>query len=471
MTGRATSRTGRADSGSSSGIGGTPIQHYQTFDSSPPKSKGYPLPTEETDAECGGSRESHDTSTQEDSEETSPRTPLPKRQLLILAVIALCEQTALNSLSPYLPHMVSRFPGITDEKVGIAVGSVASAFALAQVATNFFWGWISDWIGRKPVILLGTLFTAVCFILFGFCTTLGQAVAVQAAMGALNGNPGVVPTCLGEITDRTNQPKAFTYLPVLFGIGAITGPIVGGLLVSDHPWDQHFPYLLPNMFSALILLLEFVATSMFLQESLQHAIPLPRIGRRIKSLFSWMWQFTDSAYPSYIRRAPNGRQADASRETDETRMSLLSIIQRDNLLRRNIWNRDTAFIMGTYFIFSLCNIAYNALYPIFGQASAPTGRSLTPEEIGLSLAFAGGATILFQLFVFEYFQNKIGIRSSYRASFFIFALCFFAMPFVAYKGEHGEHTILLGFELCSILLLRTIASVGGLTSSLLLVRP
>lgn len=38
---------------------------------------------------------------------------------------------------------------------------------------------------------MGTLLTALCFLAFGFCRTLFQAVVVQAVMGLVNGNAGM----------------------------------------------------------------------------------------------------------------------------------------------------------------------------------------------------------------------------------------------------------------------------------------
>lgn len=130
-------------------------------------------------------------------------SPLPKKQLAMLAVIALAEQTALNSMSPYLPEMTSTFPEVDVGQIGLYVGTIASSFALAQFATGFFWGWLSDRIGRKPVVMMGTLLTAIGFLMFGFCKTLWQAVLVQLFIGLVNGNQGVISTCLGEITDRS----------------------------------------------------------------------------------------------------------------------------------------------------------------------------------------------------------------------------------------------------------------------------
>jgi len=65
-------------------------------------------------------------------------------------------------------------------------------------SANFFWGRLSDRIGRKPVILFGTLATAACFVAFGFCRTLWQAIVVQAIMGLVNGNAGVLPLPISE---------------------------------------------------------------------------------------------------------------------------------------------------------------------------------------------------------------------------------------------------------------------------------
>jgi MFS family permease len=352
-------------------------------------------------------------------------TPLPKKQLAILAVIALAEQTALNSISPYLPEMASKFPEVKEGQVGLYVGLIASAFALAQFATNFGWGLLSDRIGRKPIVLLGTFLTALCFVLFGMCRTLWQAVFVQALMGSVNGNQGVISTCLGEITDRSNQSRAFTYLPVIYGLGGITGPLAGGLLVFKKiPFtnrDNPYPYLPPNLFAAAVLMIDLVLTMFFLEESLDEARDMPPLGKRIGTLFTWMWQFTSSRRPTYLRRhkhpktqeqQPYGaisQNGDATAEEnvsddeslgDAPALFAGSASNSNRLRMREVLNRDTVLLLITFLIFQLANISFNSLYPIFAQAPAPTGRDLKPEEIGFSLAFAGIITILFQVGIF-----------------------------------------------------------------------
>lgn len=466
--------------------------HYQTFPTPPPKSKG-PPPSDTSSCEdgnharLGSSHSEHDAS------------PLPVKQLLVLAFMSLSEQTALNSIGPYLPQMASTFPEVGETQVGVYVGTIVSSFALAQFATGFFWGWLSDRIGRKPVVIIGTAVTAACFVAFGFCRTLPQAIIVQVLIGLGNGNQGVVSSCLGEITDRSNQSKAFVYLPVIYGLGGITGPVLGGVLVSKNARftpDNPHPYLLPNLVAALILLVDLLVIMIFLKESLREAQDLPPLGKRVLNMFSWVWQLTSSYRPSYLRlpnKEPQKHGATESRhsagaasEDEDSDGSEGTRASEDfgpsffagnhtSLSNAHIFNRDTILIMVTYLIFQLSNVSYSSLYPIFGQARPPRGRDLSPEEIGFSLAFAGAATILFQLGIFGKLREKMGNKGTYRVCLAGMAIAFVLTPWVGYKdirkGDGGisNGKVPLYIEICIVLLIKSLAAVGCLTSFLLLV--
>ncbi|KAL8855486.1 MAG: hypothetical protein Q9178_007868 [Gyalolechia marmorata] len=471
--------------------------HYQTFPTPPPKHKGQPPSLSPPSSRDGPGPRRHATSL------SNNESPLPKRQLAILAVIALSEQTALNSISPYLPQMASTFPDVDVDQVGLYVGLIASSFALAQFATGFLWGWLSDRIGRKPVVLMGTLCTAACFLAFGFCRTLWQAILVQVLMGLVNGNQGVVSTCLGEITDRSNQSRAFVYLPVIYGLGGITGPLLGGTLVKrgSHPSkDDPYPYLRPNLVSAGVLLVDLILTMIFLEESLEEAKNLPPLGKRVGNLFTWAWQFASSTRPSYLRvsnkdteegsrprhtsvvdegyetESESDADGDAQSDTEsqDGMPSLLPHVQSD-LASKHVFKRDTLLLLATFLIFQLSNISYNSLYPIFGQAAPPTGRSLSPEEIGVTLAFAGAMTIMFQIAIFGKLRDRMGNRLTYRVCLGGMVLAYLLTPWVGYKdASRGDGGISSGkawlyFELGLVLLIRAMAAVGCLTSALLLI--
>lgn len=145
------------------------------------------------------------------------------------------------------------------------------------------------------------------------------------------------------------------------------------------------------------------------------------------------------------------------------------------LQRKDVLTRDTILLLVTYLIFQLSNISFNSLYPVFASADPPIGRGLDPEEIGLSLAFAGAVTIIFQVGLFGKLRDKMGNRLTYRAGLGLFVVAYLLMPFVGYKKEsQGEIGLSSGIawlwtEIGVVLLIKTVAAVGGLTSALLLV--
>lgn len=79
--------------------------------------------------------------------------------------------------------MVERF-GIAHKKadIGFYLGLITTAFLASQSLTNPWWGWISDRIGRKPVVLIGTFGTMVGFLLFGFSETYAWVLPFSAKL-------------------------------------------------------------------------------------------------------------------------------------------------------------------------------------------------------------------------------------------------------------------------------------------------
>lgn len=290
---------------------------------------------------------------------------------------------------------------------------------------------------------------------------------------------GVVSTVLGEITDKSNQTPAFSWLPIVYGIGAITGPILGGLLVNistaptgpiSHVFSE-YPYLLPNLVSGLLLLVELVLSLLWLDESLAEAQELPPLGQRVACVFSWLWQFMASYSPSYLRTR-NGSEEDEA-EAENIPGSLAAACPAllpdsvEEVPYREIMVPQMVALMGTYAVFNLSNIAFNSLYPIYTAAPRPTGRELSPKEIGLSLGFAGAVAILFQAFMFNQMHDRFGNVWCYRSAFFGFAIAFLGMPLVGISASSTKAWIWV--ELSLALLVKSVSAVGGLTCAMLLI--
>ncbi|KXJ93790.1 major facilitator superfamily domain-containing protein [Microdochium bolleyi] len=473
--------------------------HYQTFPTPPPRSSGRRRTGSNTASSPGsyrGERRGDGSNLDEDNDDNEDDdrdpTPLPWKQLALLAVLSLAEQTALNSISPYLPQMVGSFPGVEPHQVGLYVGLLASAFALAQLLTNLVWGYLSDIIGRKPVLLTGTTLLCLCFTAFGFCSAYWHVVLVHVAMGLLNGNAAVVPTCLGELTDRTNQSRAFIWLPVVYSLGSITGPALGGLLVGQIAGDR-LPYLAPNILSAGLLAVAVVVLALWFEETLDEQGE----GYEAPEVLDWLRTWLDRSKQKKTDEDEYDGYTDYDRQQDREDSALLgpsaaegvnsngstsnnhdedAKLPTDPETWKEIFNRTTVVLLLTFLIFQLSNSSFNSLYPIFASASPPTGRGLDAGVIGVTLSVAGIFTILFQLFAFGPLKSRLGNVGTYRGSLLGFAITMALMPFIGYKdgsdtpfGLGGSAKLWLYAEAGVILVLKNICAVGGLSSAMLLV--
>lgn len=369
--------------------------------------------------------------------------------------------------------MVASFDEIPDGDEGLYVGLLASAFALAQLVTNLFWGYLSDRIGRKPVMLVGTLLLMGCFVFFGFCKTYVQLILVHIAMGLLNGNAAVVPTALGEVTDRTNQSRAFTWLPVMYSLGSITGPALGGLLVGTVGADK-YPFLGPNLLSAGFLFLAVVVLTIWFRETLE------KDEEEDASDYTTMFNKARILFAGCLGRSKNSNnnnedEALLGQENDDA-TSAKDVASDQKSAFRQLANRTTLILLCTYLVFQLTNISFNSLYPIFASAPPPNGRNLGPSIIGISLSLAGLATIVFQAFVFQPLKARVGNMGTYRYSLLGMAIAMALMPWIGYVDQKktwfgiGSGKGWLYGELGVILLLKNICAIGGLSSVMLLVR-
>ncbi|CVK99551.1 related to E.coli tetracycline resistance protein TCR1 [Fusarium mangiferae] len=208
-----------------------------------------------------------------------PLPPFPAKQMFVLACCRICEPIAFMSIFPYIYYMIQDF-NITDDsnKISVYAGMVTSAFTLAEFSTGVLWGRLSDKIGRKPVLLFGLLGTAISVLVFGFAPSLPVALFARALGGLLNGNIGVLQTTVAElVTVKEHQPRAYTIMPMVWCIGSIVGPMIGGALARpciSYPeifargtiWDR-YPYLLPNLFSAATVFFGVIIGLLFLDET------------------------------------------------------------------------------------------------------------------------------------------------------------------------------------------------------------
>lgn len=219
----------------------------------------------------------------------------PVRQMVVVSLIRFSEPLAFTSLFPYLYFMIRDFQiAPTEKEISKYSGYLALSFAFCQFMCAVQWGKLLNRIGRKPVLLTGLFGTSVSLLLFGFSTNYYMALGARSLAGCLNGNIAVLRTMIGEIcVERRHQALGFSTLPLLFNLGSVIGPLIGGsyLLTRPSPRSPYedkgtkiadfltglesdfvkfrakHPYALSNIVVCFFLWFSFVVGFLFLEET------------------------------------------------------------------------------------------------------------------------------------------------------------------------------------------------------------
>jgi len=179
-------------------------------------------------------------------------TPLPRRPVIAVLVSLFANSMVMTMPFAFLPFMVRGF-GVGETDVGYYSGTIASCMFLGHFITAYAWGKLADRWGRKAVIQVCTLGTALLTILFGFSTSLGMAMILRLLAGCLGGQVPATKTLLSEVTDDSNQALGMVMVTAGWGAGLVIGPAIGGFLsqpadkypVLDVPLLRAYPYALP----------------------------------------------------------------------------------------------------------------------------------------------------------------------------------------------------------------------------------
>jgi len=151
-----------------------------------------------------------------------------QRNVVVLFFTLVVVMIGFGVVIPILPYYVQHFGAS-----GIALGLLMSTYGVMQFLCAPLWGQLSDRIGRRPVLLIGVLGTALAYLLFGLSTQLWMLYAVRALAGMLSS--ATLPTAMAYIGDSTAGDKrsgAMGMLGAAMGVGMVIGPGLGGWLGS-----------------------------------------------------------------------------------------------------------------------------------------------------------------------------------------------------------------------------------------------
>ncbi|OMP66221.1 MDR family MFS transporter [Domibacillus epiphyticus] len=154
--------------------------------------------------------------------------------------------------------VATAMPDIVADLGGFSLYSwVFSAYLLMNAATVLIYGKLSDIFGRRPVLFAGIFIFLIGSILCGFAVSLEQLIVYRFIQGI--GAGAIMPvatTIVGDIYTKEERAKVQGYLASVWGISAVSGPAIGGLLVEFVSWRWVFWINVPlGIISVIILFL------------------------------------------------------------------------------------------------------------------------------------------------------------------------------------------------------------------------
>ncbi|KAK4462267.1 putative drug efflux system protein [Cladorrhinum samala] len=355
----------------------------------------------------------------------------PAVQLFVLAIVRLAEPIALTSIFPYAWALIKRFEIGNEDDASFYAGLLISSFALAEASMGMYWGGLSDRIGRKPVLLLGCVGTMLSMVMVGFASNIWIALTGRVLGGLLNGNIAVIQTMVGElVTKPEHEPKAFSIMPFVWSVGTIIGPMIGGLFADPHDsypdlfptgsLFERFPYLLPNLMCATLLLVSILLGYFLLEET--HPDMQPRISLPEDTFLA---ENTPLIETSDAMKRPAVDLRDDNYGTVRDR----DVAQPPKQLHASIFSKRIIAVVVSLSIFSYHSMSFDHLLPIFFEDDrvpiqalvnhatgswnplySPGGLGLSLKAVGMIMAVQGIIALFMQAVVFPPLAEKLGVH-------------------------------------------------------------
>lgn len=196
--------------------------------------------------------------------------PVDKNQLIFgLIAVFLCG-IGFSIIMPVVPFLVQPYVK-NPENQGLVVSLLMAVYAACVFLFAPALGALSDRYGRRPILLISLLGSALGYVIFGIGGALWVLFLGRILEGITGGSISTLFAYFADITPVSQRTKYFGWVSAVTGLGVVIGPSLGGLLTQ-------FGYATPLYFGAFVTGANLIYGYFFMPESLKADNRLKAIG-------------------------------------------------------------------------------------------------------------------------------------------------------------------------------------------------
>ena len=162
----------------------------------------------------------------------NPILSQPRRRaaLIFIFVTVLIDILAFGLIIPVLPHLIESFLAGNVSRAAVWYGYFSTAFFAMQFFFTPVQGALSDWLGRRPVILLSNLGLGLDFLMMALVNSLPLLFIGRIISGITAASFSTSNAYVADVTPPEKRAQAFGMIGMAFGIGFVVAPAIGGFL-------------------------------------------------------------------------------------------------------------------------------------------------------------------------------------------------------------------------------------------------
>lgn len=303
--------------------------------------------------------------------------------VLLVSIVNTVLSFALPAISVDLTPSASTLLWITD------------VYPLVMAGLLVAMGSLGDRIGRRRILVIGTIGFALMSTAGAFAPSAGWLVAARAGLGFFGSM--LMPATLSLIRTIFRDPRQRTLAVAIwaasFSVGMSLGPVLGGLLLQTFSWRAAF-------FMAAPLLLPMIAAPWLLPESKNpHPGPvdLPGVGLSLLTLVPLVLGIKTLAHDGFNALAVGSLVLAAVSGVAFVRRQLRSVSPLLDMRLFSIKPFTAAIVANMLSFFSLVGFTFfeaQQLQLVLGYAPFTAGLLLIPAAVAAIVAGLGAVPLV-----------------------------------------------------------------------------